>query len=276
MECSAFLLFPQTLLFPEYEKSLEKISSSIVVLNLIYTESRWKALFSENLLKRVKFLNLFKLLEKSFPVDVEELKKELELVKNWGTSFRDPENLRYFSQFKDTLREVLESLTPSISLKVKPKVENIKPFLIALCLAEDFDFEASEVYLSVKNLKDRYQEVFKDKVIGEDLVFSPEEVPKGFLETDLSKVYAFDFFQVYGLNTRVSAWKKLFPKIELPFDKLGLLITDEALLENWEEELELKEEETYFKLFKATNNLGSVLGFSKNTVLEVIFLKING
>lgn len=113
--------------------------------------------------ERINFLEF----REDIKIDWNEISKEIDVIEEWGLNFRTPENLKYFSQFKEILEESLESIFP---LNNPEKNKNkfykeleIKRALIILSLAESLDFKMYEVEKSLKEMEEKYNQMFEEK-----------------------------------------------------------------------------------------------------------------
>jgi len=227
---NSIILFPETLLLVFKAESL--INSNILennkllVLSLLNTEYRWRELFNEDVISKVSFFQVYPKLG----LDPGEVSQHLANIKAWGITLRDPESLKYFSQFKETLKEVFEDLIPEIKLVEKEdrnKKAEIFQAVLTLELAEELDQEVSGIWKSLKNIDQKYKSVFKNRIIGEDYTFEEFEAP---FKVDISVHTGLE-----GIPARISAWKTIAPILFKDFsEKLQVLITEEEILELWE------------------------------------------
>ncbi len=259
------LLYPQTFLFPDVGRIVLPYLSSIIILELSSTFETWKNFYNNSTTswrEKLKFLTL----KKEFSIDWKELEREKETLKEWGLNFRTPENLKYFSQFKEILEESLETLLPNIKgVKTISKQEiEIKRALITLLLAEDLDARLYELYLSLKEIDEKYNEILKEKIIGEDFTF--QKILDIYYP--VSEPYI-SFKNLSGLFSRINAWKTVGKYLEWEIcpDLSNLLITDIELLESWKDNFEFKEENISkeIKFYKFKASLFQILEIPLNT-----------
>ncbi len=259
------LLYPQTFLLPDFGKIILPYLSSIIVFQLPSTSEIWEKFYNNfpiSWQEKLKFLTL----KKDLSIDWEQLKKERKTLEEWGLNFRTPENLKYFSQFKEVLEESLETLLPTIKgVKNTSKQEvEIKKALITLLLAEDLDTKLYEVYISLKEIDQKYNEIFKEKIIGEDLTF--QKILDIYYP--VSEPYIF-FKNLSGLFSRINAWKTVGKYLEWGIypNLSNLVITDIELLERWKDKFEFKEENISkeIKFYKFKASLFQILEIPLNT-----------
>ncbi|MCD6548027.1 MAG: hypothetical protein J7K10_00960 [Thermodesulfobacterium sp.] len=240
---SKLLLYPQTFFSSEMATKIFPLVSKIVVIKLPRTLEIMEAIykdFSFSWKEVVTFLEL----KKEIKVNWEEIEKEVRAIEEWGLNFRTPENLKYFSQFKETLEESLEEMFPSFSRKkAKEKSEEafkIKRALILFCLAENLDFKLSEVEKSLREIEKKYNQIFEEKIIGEDETF--EKI------ANIKEPLQMSFYnrELPNLNLRIFAWKLIGKYLDwdsvLPLS--DVLITDKNLLEEWREKFSFEEEKS--------------------------------
>jgi hypothetical protein len=275
------LLYPQSFLSPEKVVKVLPLVSKIVFLKLSKTEELMENIYKDlpiSWKEKIIFLEF----KKEIKVDWNQLNREVDIIEEWGLNFRTPETLKYFSQFKETLEDSLESIYPSFNKKEEKNTEEefeLKRALILLCLAEKLDFRLYDVEKSLKEMENRYHQVFEEKIIGEDETFErildiKEPLTSYLFEEELP-----------NLNLRIFAWKLIGKHLdwESLFPLSSLLITEEKLLENWKEkftfekEKSLNEEMEFYK-FKAS--LSEILEIPENNFLKassetgVLFLSL--
>jgi hypothetical protein len=275
------LLYPQSFLSPEKVVKVLPLVSKIVFLKLSKTEELIENIYKDlpiSWKEKIIFLEF----KKEIKVDWNQLNREVDIIEEWGLNFRTPETLKYFSQFKETLEDSLESIYPSFNKKEEKNTEEefeLKRALILLCLAEKLDFRLYDVEKSLKEMENRYHQVFEEKIIGEDETFErildiKEPLTSYLFEEELP-----------NLNLRIFAWKLIGKHLdwESLFPLSSLLITEEKLLENWKEkftfekEKSLNEEMEFYK-FKAS--LSEILEIPENNFLKassetgVLFLSL--
>lgn len=267
------LLYLQT--FLDYEKG-EKVLSylkSLYVLKLLETEKNWENFYQQldDWKKKVKFLEIKQEVKSIFS----SLEREVQIIEEWGYNFRTPENLRYFSKFKDLVEESITKIVGKIKETKETKDEKregleIKQALITLVLAEKLDVKICEIQRELKNIEKIYQQTFKEKIIGEDFSFKPlEEVTKIAVE---SVIISED---LPGLKARENAWKMLSNIIDFnPIENLdGILITSKELFEEWkdryEKDIEIEKNITAnLKILEVKIPLSKLLGFSLTSSLD--------
>ncbi|PMP66158.1 MAG: hypothetical protein C0190_05925 [Thermodesulfobacterium geofontis] len=268
---SKFLLYPQNLLFPEKAFKVFPLFSESVFLKLARTEEFVEYLYKElpfSWKEKITFIEL----KKEIKVDWNQLKREVDLLEEWGLNFRTPETLKYFSQFKETLEESLESLYPTFNKrkeeeKLKEEFE-IKRALILLSLAEKLDFKLYEVEKALKEMENKFHQIFGEKIIGEDETFENIIEIKEPLTSYLSGE------GLPNLNLRIHAWKILGKYLdwESVFPLKNILITEKELLEDWKEKFPFERknplnEEMEFYEFKVS--LFKILEIPGNNFPEV-------
>ncbi|MBO8143722.1 MAG: hypothetical protein H0Z16_03945 [Thermodesulfobacterium sp.] len=279
---SKLLLYPQTFIPSEMATKIFPLVSKIVVIKLPRTLEIMEAIykdFSFSWKEIVTFLEL----KKEIKVNWEEIEKEVRAIEEWGLNFRTPENLKYFSQFKETLEESLEEMFPSFSRKkAKEKSEEafkIKRALILLCLAENLDFKLSEVEKSLREIEKKYNQIFEEKIIGEDETF--EKI------ANIKEPLQMSFYnrELPNLNLRIFAWKLIGKYLDwdsvLPLS--DVLITDKNLLEEWKEKFSFEEEKSFneeIKFYRFKTSIFEMLeisevNFSKSSSeTGVVFLNL--
>jgi hypothetical protein len=264
------LLYPQSFLSPEKVVKVFPLVSKIVFLKLSKTEDLIENIYKDlpiSWKEKITFLEF----KKEIKIDWNQLSREVDIIEEWGLNFRTPETLKYFSQFKETLEDSLESIYPSFNKKEEKNTEKefeIKRALILLCLAEKLDFRLYEVEKSLKEMENRYNQVFEEKIIGEDETF--ERI------LDLKEPLTSYLFEeeLPNLNLRIFAWKLIGKHLdwESLYPLSSLLITEEKLLENWKEKFTFEKEkflneEMEFYKFKAS--LSEILEIPENNFLKV-------
>jgi hypothetical protein len=264
------LLYPQSFLSPEKVVKVLPLVSKIVFLKLSKTEELIENIYKDlpiSWKEKITFLEF----KNEIKVDWNQLNREVDVIEEWGLNFRTPETLKYFSQFKETLEDSLESIYPSFNKKEEKNTEKefeIKRALILLCLAEKLDFRLYEVEKSLKEMENRYNQVFEEKIIGEDETF--ERI------LDLKEPLTSYLFEeeLPNLNLRIFAWKLIGNHLdwESLYPLSNLLITEEKLLENWREKFTFEKEkflneEMEFYKFKAS--LSEILEIPENNFLKV-------
>jgi hypothetical protein len=251
------LLYPQTFLFPKLGAKIFPFVSQIVALQLPTTFEVWERFYQESDLpwqEKISFLTL----KQDVSIDWETLKKEAKNLQEWGLNFRTPENLKYFSHFKEVLKEALEEISPVIKgiKKASPQEETkIKQALITLLLAEELDAKLWEIFASLEKVDKQYSQIFEEKIIGEDFTFEKVmDIKYPFFDPSLS------FKNLSNLSSRIHAWKILVNHLNwASYRSLkSIIITDPALLGNWQEkydfvkEKDLKEEKIEIYKFKTS------------------------
>jgi len=271
MKSNSVLLYPQTLLLPEIAEELKNYFKKLIILKLPTTEEHISQFFSN--FEFFEFLEIRGIDEKF----EQEIKKEITNIETWGLFFRTPETLKYFAQYKEVLQDSLEQIIPYLK-KAEVQKEgtlkkqiDFKQALLILCLAESLDSKLLDVKTGLKKIEKKYQEVIKEKIIGEEL--------GKFSEIQNVMESSEDRFQLLNLPLRISAWKKLFSYLnpqELK-ENSQVLITERTLLQDWIEDFEIIKEEklsdflrVFFlkasipQLLKVKQNSG---GFSENTAV---------
>ena len=102
------LLYPQSFLSPEKAIKVLPLVSKIVFLKLSKTEELMENIYKDlpiSWKEKIIFLEF----KKEIKVDWNQLNREVDIIEEWGLNFRTPEILKYFSQFKETLEDSLES-----------------------------------------------------------------------------------------------------------------------------------------------------------------------
>uniref|UniRef100_A0A7V5XHH0 Uncharacterized protein n=1 Tax=Thermodesulfobacterium geofontis TaxID=1295609 RepID=A0A7V5XHH0_9BACT len=264
------LLYPQSFLSPEKAIKVLPLVFKMVLLKLSKTEELVESIYKDlpvSWKEKITFLEL----KKEIKVDWNQLSKEVEIIEEWGLNFRTPETLKYFSQFKETLEDSLESIYPSFNKKeeeekIKEEFE-IKRALILLCLAEKLDFRLYEVEKSLKEMESKYNQIFEEKIIGEDETF--ERI------LDVKEPLASYLFEeeLPNLDLRIFAWKIIGKHLDWEplYPLSNLLITEKKLLENWKEKFAFEKEtslngEIEFYKFKAP--LSEILEIPENNFLK--------
>lgn len=263
-KAQVLLLYPQTFLDPKKGKKIFSYIKTLAVLKLPETEENWEFFYKDLTEWRevVKFLEFKSDLKQEF----DQILKEVKVIEEWGYNFRTAENLRYFSQFKELVEESLIKIIGEIKRKEnrEKRYLELKQALITLVLAEKLDLRTYEIEKELGDFERRYQETFKEKVIGEDFSFRPlEEIIR------LAHEPVFLFKELSGLKTRKRAWRILGDLIEFSaVEKMeGLLITSEELFEEWRESYKgifegMKDND--IKILKIEISLEQLLGFSKS------------
>jgi len=274
------LLYPQSFLSPEKVVKVFPLVSKIVFLKLSKTEDLIENIYKDlpiSWKEKITFLEF----KKEIKIDWNQLSREVDIIEEWGLNFRTPETLKYFSQFKETLEDSLENIYPSFNKKEEKTKEEteIKRALILLCLAEKLDYRLYEIEKSLKEMENRYNQIFEEKIIGEDETFEKildikEPLTNYLFEEELP-----------NLNLRIFAWKLIGKYLdwESLYPLNDLLITEKKLLEDWKEkfifekEKFLNEEMEFYK-FKAS--LSEILEIPENNFLKassetgVLFLSL--
>jgi hypothetical protein len=274
------LLYPQSFLSPEKVVKVFPLVSKIVFLKLSKTEDLIENIYKDlpiSWKEKVTFLEF----KKEIKIDWNQLSREVDVIEEWGLNFRTPETLKYFSQFKETLEDSLENIYPSFNKKEEKTKEEteIKRALILLCLAEKLDYRLYEIEKSLKEMENRYNQIFEEKIIGEDETFEKildikEPLTNYLFEEELP-----------NLNLRIFAWKLIGKYLdwESLYPLNDLLITEKKLLEDWKEKFifekeEFLNEEMEFYKFKAS--LSEILEIPENNFLKassetgVLFLSL--
>ena len=252
---SELLLYPQTFLAPEKIVKIFPIISKIIIIKLPKTFNILENIYKELTIPWKEKINFLEFRE-NIRIDWNEISKEIDVIEEWGLNFRTPENLKYFSQFKEILEESLEGIFPlNNSEKNRNKFYKeleIKRALIILSLAESLDFKMYEVEKSLKEMEEKYTQMFEEKIIGEDYTF--EKILK--IE---EPIISSSEEVLPNLNLRISAWKIIGKYLN--WDSIpslnNLLITEKELLDEWKEKftfekIDLQSKEIEFYKFKAS------------------------
>ena len=252
---SEFLLYPQTFLAPEKIVKIFPIISKIIIIKLPKTFNILENIYKELTIPWKEKINFLEFRE-NIRIDWNEISKEIDVIEEWGLNFRTPENLKYFSQFKEILEESLEGIFPiNNSEKNRNKFYKeleIKRALIILSLAESLDFKIYEVEKSLKEMEEKYTQMFEEKIIGEDYTF--EKILK--IE---EPIISSSEEVLPNLSLRISAWKIIGEYLNWDFipSLNNLLITEKELLDEWKEKftfekINLQSKEIEFYKFKAS------------------------
>ncbi len=252
---SELLLYPQTFLAPEKIVKIFPIISKIIIIKLPKTFNILENIYKELTIPWKEKINFLEFRE-NIRIDWNEISKEIDVIEEWGLNFRTPENLKYFSQFKEILEESLEGIFPlNNSEKNRNKFYKeleIKRALIILSLAESLDFKMYEVEKSLKEMEEKYSQMFEEKIIGEDFTF--EKILK--IE---EPIISSSEEVLPNLSLRISAWKIIGEYLN--WDSIpslnNLLITEKELLDEWKEKftfekINLQSKEIEFYKFKAS------------------------
>ena len=252
---SELLLYPQTFLAPEKIVKIFPIISKIIIIKLPKTFNILENIYKELTIPWKEKINFLEFRE-NIRIDWNEISKEIDVIEEWGLNFRTPENLKYFSQFKEILEESLEGIFPlNNSEKNRNKFYKeleIKRALIVLSLAESLDFKMYEVEKSLKEMEEKYSQMFEEKIIGEDFTF--EKILK--IE---EPIISSSEEVLPNLSLRISAWKIIGKYLN--WDSIpslnNLLITEKELLDEWKEKftfekINLQSKEIEFYKFKAS------------------------
>ena len=252
---SELLLYPQTFLAPEKIVKIFPIISKIIIIKLPKTFNILENIYKELTIPWKEKINFLEFRE-NIRIDWNEISKEIDVIEEWGLNFRTPENLKYFSQFKEILEESLEGIFPlNNSEKNRNKFYKeleIKRALIVLSLAESLDFKMYEVEKSLKEMEEKYTQMFEEKIIGEDFTF--EKILK--IE---EPIISSSEEVLPNLSLRISAWKIIGKYLN--WDSIpslnNLLITEKELLDEWKEKftfekINLQSKEIEFYKFKAS------------------------
>ena len=252
---SELLLYPQTFLAPEKIVKIFPIISKIIIIKLPKTFNILENIYKELTVPWKEKINFLEFRE-NIRIDWNEISREIDVIEEWGLNFRTPENLKYFSQFKEILEESLEGIFPlNNSEKNRNKFYKeleIKRALIILSLAESLDFKIYEVEKSLKEMEEKYSQMFEEKIIGEDFTF--EKILK--IE---EPIISSSEEVLPNLSLRISAWKIIGKYLN--WDSIpslnNLLITEKELLDEWKEKftfekIDLQSKDIEFYKFKAS------------------------
>lgn len=267
---SKLLLYPQNLLSPEKAFKVFPLFSEFIFLKLARTEEFMEDIYKDLPLswkEKITFIEL----KGEIKVDWNQLKREVDILEEWGLNFRTPETLKYFSQFKETLEDSLESLYPTFNKKkeeekLKEEFE-IKRALILLSLAERLDFRLYEVEKALKEMENKYNQIFGEKIIGEDETFENILDIKEPLMSYLSEE------GLPNLNLRILAWKIIGKHLDWKsvFPLNNLLITERELLEDWKEKFPFEKENSLkeMEIYKFKVSLFKILEIPENNFPEI-------
>ncbi|MCU4138251.1 MAG: hypothetical protein MW689_000040 [Thermodesulfobacteria bacterium] len=269
---SELLLYPQTFLAPEKIVKIFPIISKIIIIKLPKTFNILENIYKELTVPWKEKINFLEFRE-NIRIDWNEISREIDVIEEWGLNFRTPENLKYFSQFKEILEESLEGIFPlNNSEKNRNKFYKeleIKRALIILSLAESLDFKMYEVEKSLKEMEEKYSQMFEEKIIGEDFTF--EKILK--IE---EPIISSSEEVLPNLNLRISAWKIIGKYLN--WDSIpslnNLLITEKELLDEWKEKftfekIDLQSKDIEFYKFKAS--LFKILEISEDSSTKFSF-----
>jgi len=260
---SKLLLYPQSLIFPEKAIKVFPLISNLIVLKLPKTLNIMKEIYQDSVLpwqEKIIFLEL----KDGVKINWDQIDKEVDLIEEWGFNFRTPENLKYFSQFKETLEESLEGLSLSFNKKEKEeKFEEefkVRRALILLSLAEKLDFRLYEVEKSLKEMEKKYNQFFEEKIIGEDETF------ERLLNIGPSLTEYLSEEGLPNLKLRIFAWKTIAKYLNwnsvLPLS--DLLITERELLEEWKEKFSFEKEKVKeMEIYKFKTSIFELLEISE-------------
>ena len=252
---SELLLYPQTFLAPEKIVKIFPIISKIIIIKLPKTFNILENIYKELTVPWKEKINFLEFRE-NIKIDWNEISREIDVIEEWRLNFRTPENLKYFSQFKEILEESLEGIFPLNNLEKNRnkfyKELEIKRALIILSLAESLDFKIYEVEKSLKEMEEKYSQMFEEKIIGEDFTF--EKILK--IE---EPIISSSEEVLPNLNFRIFAWKIIGKYLN--WDSIpslnNLLITEKELLDEWKEKftfekIDLQSKDIEFYKFKAS------------------------
>ena len=269
---SELLLYPQTFLAPEKIVKIFPIISKIIIIKLPKTFNILENIYKELTVPWKEKINFLEFRE-NIRIDWNEISREIYVIEEWGLNFRTPENLKYFSQFKEILEESLEGIFPlNNSEKNRNKFYKeleIKRALIILSLAESLDFKMYEVEKSLKEMEEKYSQMFEEKIIGEDFTF--EKILK--IE---EPIISSSEEVLPNLSLRISAWKIIGKYLN--WDSIpslnNLLITEKELLDEWKEKftfekIDLQSKDIEFYKFKAS--LFKILEISEDSSTKFSF-----
>ena len=269
---SELLLYPQTFLAPEKIVKIFPIISKIIIIKLPKTFNILENIYKELTVPWKEKINFLEFRE-NIRIDWDEISREIDVIEEWGLNFRTPENLKYFSQFKEILEESLEGIFPlNNSEKNRNKFYKeleIKRALIILSLAESLDFKMYEVEKSLKEMEEKYSQMFEEKIIGEDFTF--EKILK--IE---EPIISSSEEVLPNLSLRISAWKIIGKYLN--WDSIpslnNLLITEKELLDEWKEKftfekIDLQSKDIEFYKFKAS--LFKILEISEDSSTKFSF-----
>ncbi len=280
---SKVLLYPQTFLFPDKVKLILSHISRLIFLKLPKTEEILEKMYKDlnfSWKEKISFLEF----KKDLNIDWHQIEKEVKSIEEWGLNFRTPENLKYFSHFRELVEDTLEEIF--INLKKKElEVEqiNFKRSLIILILGERLDYSLYELDKSLESMEQRLNQIFEERIIGEDYTFERT------IDIDFEGISKISFSQeeLSNLSLRIFSWKILGNYLDWSkwVGLNSLLITEKDIIENWKEKFYFEKEKTSIKkleIYNFKNSLFDLLGFSPSfssnispSETKVIFLNKN-
>lgn len=267
---SELLLYPQTFLFPDKAKLILSQVSKLIFLKLPKTEEILEKVYKDldfPWKEKIFFLEF----KSDLSIDWDRILKEVISIEEWGLNFRTPENLKYFSHFREVVEDTLEEIFPTLKEK-KRYVEQveIRRALIVLILAERLDYSLYELDKSLKDIEQQLDQIFEEKIIGEDYTFEKS------LETEFEEILKISFSQeeLPNLSLRISSWKILGKYINWNEWKSlnSLLITEKDIIEDWKEKFSFEKEKTpieNFEIYNFKNSIFDLLGFSEKNSLNI-------
>ncbi len=267
---SELLLYPQTFLFPDKAKLILSQVSKLILLKLPKTREILEKVYKDldfPWKEKIFFLEF----KSDLSIDWDRILKEVISIEEWGLNFRTPENLKYFSHFREVVEDTLEEIFPTLKEK-KRYVEQveIRRALIVLILAERLDYSLYELDKSLKDIEQQLDQIFEEKIIGEDYTFEKS------LETEFEEILKISFSQeeLPNLSLRISSWKILGKYINWNEWKSlnSLLITEKDIIEDWKEKFSFEKEKTpieNFEIYNFKNSIFDLLGFSEKNSLNI-------
>lgn len=269
---SELLLYPQTFLFPDKAKLILPHISKLIFLKLPKTEEILEKIYKDldfPWKEKISFLEF----KRDLNINWDQILNEVKSIEEWGLNFRTPENLKYFSHFREAVEETLEEIFPTVKKK-KRDVEqaDLKRSLIILILAERLDYSLYELDKSLEEIDQQLSQIFEEKIIGEDHTFEKT------LTTEFEEILKISFSQeeLPNLLLRISSWKTLGNYID--WDKWkalnSLLITEREIIEDWKEKFSFEKEKVEIEKLEIYNfkkPFVDLLGFSENFSSNIYF-----
>ncbi len=203
--------------------------------------------------------------------------KEVSSLQKWAENFRNPEDLEYFSSFLANFKDYFEENFSYLSKVILNKVEEqepefyVKKALTILYFAHIFDSLFEEVLIYLEKLKKKFNQIFKEKVIGKEETFSSfeEEILK---QARLFSEKALVYSELPFGRERVWAFKQIFPYLNIEAYHLSsLLLPDSSLFDVLQVENVEKLEVLNPKLesYVVNTPLGEILSPNKKTSVNL-------
>ncbi|MGB9761148.1 MAG: hypothetical protein ACP5KO_03390 [Caldimicrobium sp.] len=245
------LLYPQTLFYPLRLLKADPWVAHYFILNLFETESRMQALFKDKISK-IRFLSLAE------DLDYSQLFHIFSELKNLGLYLRTPESLKIYKLHQDLFEE-----TYSIFKKGNNSLKAVEKAFLLLALAEDIDYTLFEVSFSLNNFTQTWEKIFEEKILFKDSFFIEEAPIEKYLFEGTERE------NLWEVKKRMNSFKELLPKVAFGEEKPDtLLISEEGILEEWGEDLEISEEKREGEnlvILELKNSLNEKLGLSDNS-----------